>query len=209
MTLRIHDISKSFGDHAVLRGVSHSFEPGLYALHGPNGVGKSTLLSILAGIQEPDAGTVIIDGHDLHLAPDSAKARLAFVPDDCPIYPFMSGRDFLEFVSQAKKVPISPQLESLIDRLGLRTHLETSIGEMSLGTQKKTMLAAAWIGSPAVILMDEPSNALDHKTRDVLIAELRELKKSAIVVMSTHDADFAQAVGAKIIPFDNLQATFT
>lgn len=205
MTLRFHDISKAFGHRKVLDRVGHAFAPGLYALHGPNGIGKSTLLTILAGIQAPDAGTVRIDGHDLLAEPVRAKARLAFVPDDCPVYPFMRGRDLLDLVAQAKHTRVDARVDALVARLGLQPHLPTRFGQMSLGTQKKMLLAAAWIGHPAVLLLDEPSNALDQATRGVLIEELGALRDRAVVLMSTHDADFARVVGAEIIPFERLQ----
>lgn len=205
MTLRLRDISKAFGHRKVLDRVSYAFTPGLYALHGPNGIGKSTLLTILAGIQVPDAGSVEIDGIDLLAAPERAKARLAFVPDDGPVYPFLTGRDLLDLVASAKRARLEPRTDALIDRLGLRPHLTTRFSQMSLGTQKKTLLAAAWIGNPSVVLMDEPSNALDQVTRGVLIEALKALRNSTVVVMSTHDADFARAVGAEIIPFASLQ----
>ncbi len=201
MTLRFHHISKAFGNRKVLDDASHAFEPGLYALHGPNGIGKSTLLSILAGILEPDAGRIEVDGHDLRAAPRAAKARLSYVPDECPVYPFMTGHELLDFVARAKQTTVGPEVGVLLDCFGLRPYLATRFGQMSLGTQKKTMLAAAWIGAPAVLLMDEPSNGLDQATRDVLIGRVRELRERAVVLMSTHDADFARSVGAEVLPF--------
>jgi ABC-type multidrug transport system ATPase subunit len=75
---------------------------------------------------------------------------------------------------------------------------------MSLGTQKKTMLAAAWIGVPVVMLMDEPSNGLDHRTRLLLIDLIKAKSGHGVVLLSTHDADFVSAVGATKVPFDQL-----
>jgi ABC-type multidrug transport system ATPase subunit len=206
MTLRIDDISKAFAGRKVLDRMNHVFAPGIHALHGPNGIGKSTLLTILAGVQAPDAGTVTIDGHDLLTNPERAKERLAFVPDDCPIYPFMLGRDLLDLVARAKRTRVDERVDALVEGFGLEPHLRTRFGQMSLGTQKKILLAAAWIGNPSVVLMDEPSNALDRVTRGMLVDELLALRETAVVVMSTHDADFARAVGADVIPFASLQS---
>lgn len=205
MTLRFQNVSKTFNNRKVLDRMSRSFSAGLYALHGANGIGKSTLLSILAGILEPDSGDIDINGCSLRGSPETAKASLSYVPDDCPVYPFMRGRELLEFVSQAKHAAVTPEVESLIDQFGLRQYLDTRFGQMSLGTQKKMMLAAAWVGAPAVLLLDEPSNGLDRATREVLIGRLRDMSPRAAVLMSTHDADFATAVGAEIIPFAALQ----
>ena len=209
MMLRFDNVSKSFNKRKVLDGMSRNFPTGLYALHGSNGIGKSTLLAILAGILAPDSGAIDIDGCSLLGSPEAAKAKLSFVPDDCPVYPFMRGRELLQFVAQAKRVTVTQKVEDLIDQFGMRHYLDTRFGQMSLGTQKKMMLAAAWIGEPSVLLLDEPSNGLDGATRDVLIARLRDMGRNAVVLMSTHDADFATAVGAEVIAFASLQGAGT
>ncbi|PUE53060.1 ABC transporter ATP-binding protein [Limnohabitans sp. 2KL-17] len=204
--LRFQDVSKTFGYRKVLDRMSHAFGHGLYALHGPNGVGKSTLLSILAGIQEPDAGEIEIAGHNLRRTPLAAKAALSYVPDECPIYPFMTGRELLEFVARAKGASIDPDIEALVDSFALEPHLDSRYGQMSLGTQKKTLLAAAWIGRPTVMLMDEPSNGLDLATREVLMTRLRYMRERTLVLISTHDAEFAHGIGAQVLPFSELHA---
>lgn len=209
MTLRFHNLAKSFGNRKVLDGASHAFGTGLYALQGPNGVGKSTLLSILAGILEPDGGEIEVAGHSLRTAPAKAKAHLSYVPDECPIYPFMTGYELLQLVAQAKCTSIGPDVTSLLERFALTPYLETRFGQMSLGTQKKTMLAAAWVGQPRVMLLDEPSNGLDFATRDVLIERLCEMRERALVLISTHDDEFVQGIGAELLPFSRLQGPLT
>lgn len=205
MLLRFHEVSKAFGYRKVLDRVSHAFNPGLYALHGPNGVGKSTLLSILAGTLAPDSGEIEINDHDLRAAPLAARASLSYVPDECPIYPFMTGRELLQFVARAKGAPIDAEVENLLESFALGPHLDTHFGQMSLGTQKKTLLAAAWIGRPVVMLMDEPSNGLDLATRHALMARLRQVRERTLVLVSTHDHEFAHGIGAHVLPFSELQ----
>ncbi len=200
--LRFEQICKSYGVKRVLRDVSHHFSAGAYTLRGPNGIGKSTLLSVLAGAIEADSGTVWIDQQPMHSDPVAAKARLAYVPDECPVYPFMTGRELLKFVAYAKRCEIGAQVMEITTRLGLATHLDTRFGEMSLGTQKKTMLAAAWIGDPAVMLFDEPSNGLDAKARAILIEMVHA--RRGVVLISTHDHEFAAAVGSVVIEFETL-----
>lgn len=202
--LRFEGISKSYGARQVLRGLRHSFSPGVHALRGPNGIGKSTLLRVLAGIEEPDGGTVWIAGLDLQADPAAAKARLAYAPDECPVYPFMTGRELLAFVAWAKACEVSAAVLDIVERFGLARHLDTRCGAMSLGTQKKLMIAAAWIGEPAVLLFDEPSNGLDADARALLIELLAAKGRDAVVLVSTHDQDFARALGAKLIEFEAL-----
>jgi ABC-2 type transport system ATP-binding protein len=204
--LRFEGLCKSFGARRVFTDLGREFTPGAYALRGPNGVGKSTLLRVLAGVVEADGGRVWIDGLDLQTAPVAAKARLAYAPDECPVYPFMTGRELLDFVAYAKQRALSPAVMDLVERFGLERHLGTRCGDMSLGTQKKLLLAAAWIGEPALLLLDEPSNGLDANARTLLIEMLAAKSATAVVLVSTHDQDFADALGATTIAFDSLRA---
>lgn len=204
--LRFEQLSKSYGGMPVLDRLSRHFTPGAYALRGPNGIGKSTLLRVLAGVTEPDSGGIWIDGVQMDAVSGTAKARLAYAPDECPAYPFMTGRELLDFVAWAKCCAVSAEVLGIVERFGLDRHLCTRCGAMSLGTQKKLMLAASWIGNPAVLLFDEPSNGLDVDARSVLIALLRAKARDAVALISTHDHGFAQAVGAEVIEFAALLA---
>lgn len=202
--LRFERLCKSYGARQVLRGLSHTFDPGAVVLRGPNGIGKSTLLRVLAGVVDADSGAVWVDGVELHAQPAAAKMRLAYAPDECPIYLFITGRELLDFVAYAKRCTVTPAALALVERFGLARHLDTRCGAMSLGTQKKLMLAAAWIGDPAVLLFDEPSNGLDVDARAVLVDVLRAKSADSVVFISTHDAAFAEAIGARVIEFDAL-----
>ena len=203
--LRFENLCKSFGPKSVLRNLSGHFTHGAFALRGPNGIGKSTLLAVLSGALEPDSGAVWIDQHSLRDAPVAARSRLAYAPDECPVYPYMTGRELLAFVAFARRCALASEVLALVSRFGLDHHLDTRCGDMSLGTQKKLMLAAAWIGEPCVMLFDEPSNGLDAAARLVLIELLCARSAANVVLVSTHDHDFAQAIGASVIEFDSLR----
>ncbi|MDH4275297.1 MAG: ABC transporter ATP-binding protein [Gammaproteobacteria bacterium] len=195
-------MSKAYGNKRVCQKISYEFSTGVYAIRGPNGVGKTTLLKILAGVLNADSGTVWIDQYSMQDAPLSARARLAYVPDECPVYPFLTGMEFLRFVAYAKQCELPPELREIIEVFGLTDHLATKFSDMSLGTHKKTMLASAWIGNPSAIILDEPSNALDASARNALVTQLNVARHDRTVLISTHDAEFIAAIGAKVILFD-------
>lgn len=203
--LRFEGLCKSYGSRHVLRSLGSTCGPGAFVLRGPNGVGKSTLLRILAGVIPADRGGIWIDGVPLHTDPVGAKMRLAYAPDECPVYPFITGRELLDFVAYARRCTVTPLAHTVVERLGLAPHLDTRCGAMSLGTQKKLMLAAAWIGNPGVLLLDEPSNGLDADARATLARLLLEKSKQAVVFVSSHDQAFAQAIAANVIEFEALQ----
>jgi len=205
--LRFEGITKSFGWRSIFRGLRDELRPGVYALQGANGSGKSTLLSILAGAQSADAGEVWIDGLSLSRQPLPARRRVSYVPDESPIYPFMTGRDLLDFVAMAKQTRIDAHVLELVADYGLAPYSQTRFGAMSLGTQKKFMLCAAWIGKPSVLLMDEPSNGLDNYARDVLARLIRHRNTQSVTLFASHDSAFVEASGASIIQLDRLIAS--
>jgi ABC-2 type transport system ATP-binding protein len=202
--LRFEGLEKYYGDKTVFVGLGHCFEAGCHALQSPNGSGKSTLLGILTGVIPADRGEVWIAGMSLQRDPLGAKSRLAYVPDACPVYPFLTGREFLELVASTKKTRLSRATLDLVTRLGLTSHLDLRFEQMSLGTRKKMMLAASSIGEPAVLVADEPSIAVDDAARHVLIDYFKSVAASAVVLFSTHDDDFARACDARVVGMPEL-----
>lgn len=188
----------------IFAGLGLDLGPGGHALRGENGIGKSTLLRLLAGVQPIEAGHVLIDGIDLMRAPEEARRHLAYVPDESPVYPFMTGEDLLRFVAAARRVGIDPDIRAMLGGFDLDRHLRTRFDAMSLGTRKKMLLCAAWIGSPPVLLLDEPSNGLDQAARDELARLLRQAGRDRMVLYASHDEDFIAASGAATIGMSSL-----
>jgi heme-transporting ATPase len=204
--LRFTDVTKAFGWHLVFGGIGDDLAPGVYALQGANGSGKSTLLGILSGAIAPDAGDVWIDGINLNTDPLAARQRLSYAPDESPIYPFMGGRDLLDFVAMAKKTKVDSAMLDLAAQFGLGPYMQTRFGAMSLGTQKKFLLCAAWIGEPRVMLLDEPSNGLDARTRELLAQRIRARGPQSLTLFASHDTGFVEACGATVLQMDRFMA---
>ena len=202
--IEANKINKSFGTKTVFDDLTFSLEPGTYALQGANGCGKTTLLNILAGAMEADSGSINIAGRDLIFEPLAARRALGFAPDESPIYPFMRGRDLLELVRRAKDVELDETVRSLIKAFKLNVHLDTRFDSMSLGTQKKLLLVAAFVGNSPVILADEPSNGLDIDSRTALAGAFSHADLERTVLFTSHDQDFVVASNADVITMEEL-----
>jgi ABC-type multidrug transport system ATPase subunit len=202
--LACEGLGASYEGREIFRSIDCAFPAGVYALQGTNGIGKSTLLRLLAGAQPADAGRVWIDGIDLMQAPEDAKQRLSYLPDESPIYPFMTGEELLHFVAAAKRTAIDALVEGLVGAFDLTRHKHKRFDAMSLGTQKKMMLCAAWIGAPRVMLLDEPGNGLDLASRGHLTRLMRHWGRKNVVLFSAHDEDFVSAAEAAVIEMQTL-----
>jgi len=202
--LAAHDLAAAYDGRRIFSGVSFDLGPGIYALTGRNGSGKSTLLRLLAGAQRPAKGHISVAGRDLARDPIAARLLLSYAPDESPAYPFMTGGEFLHMVAAAKSTTAGPIVDSLIAAFALASSLGERVDMLSLGTRKKLLLAAAWIGTPEVILLDEPSNALDGASRDALVARIGVDSARAVILFASHEADFVADTGATVIAFDDL-----
>ncbi|WP_323017403.1 ABC transporter ATP-binding protein [Castellaniella sp.] len=197
--LRIDNLSKRYGDHLVFQGLTHTFPPGCTALCEEDGTGKSSLIGIIAGLIAPDTGDVWIDGHSLAQAPQQAKARLAYIPDDCSMFPTQTGRGLLEQAASEKNARIDGQVLEFACRLGLEPHLDKRFEQMSTGTRRKVFLTAAALGEPAVIIADGPSNGLDTPARAALAEQFSIWSQDRVVLFASYDHELVQACGASSV----------
>jgi ABC-2 type transport system ATP-binding protein len=202
--LACNGLGASYEGREIFHSLDCALTTGVHALRGTNGIGKSTLLRLLAGAQPADAGQVWIDGIDLMQAPEDAKRRLSYVPDESPIYPFMTGEELLHFVAAVKRTGTDAIVDGLIGAFDLTQHLRTRFDAMSLGIRKKMMLCAAWVGAPRVLLLDEPSNGLDLASRDHLIRLVRLWGRQSAILFSAHDEELVSACGAAVIEMRSL-----
>jgi len=196
-SLQLHNINKRFPSHKLFTDLSYSFESGCYSLVGPNGIGKSTLLAMMVGCETFDSGQVIINNLDLVKDPVRAKTHLAYVPAQCQFYPFVSGKEFIDFMLRIRKTHLSSATERLIDLFNLTPYLEVTFGNMSLGTQKKFMLAASSIGEPSILILDEPSNGLESATQQILLDHLIQQSVYKLIILATHDKSLLDRLPAK------------
>src|SRR5471030_355292 len=207
MRIEIKSISKQFGDFNALEDVSLEVPEGsLTALLGPSGSGKSTLLRIIAGLETPDLGAVLIDGIDVsHVRPQ--KRGIGFVFQHYAAFTHMSVRENVAFGLRIRKRPkneIKDRVDELLALVGLTKWAEQRPSQLSGGQRQRMALARALAVEPNVLLLDEPFGALDATVRKELRAWLRRLQEEVhqTTILVTHDQEEAMEVADTIVVMD-------
>ncbi len=181
------------GPVCALRGVDLDIGEGMYGLLGPNGAGKSTFMNIVAGLVEPTAGSVLLDGVDVVADPRHMRERLGYLPQDFGFYPDLSGRAMLEFLLRMKGVsgPKGRRVlaDELLERVNLTSAAKRKVGGYSGGMRQRLGLAQAIAGNPRVLIVDEPTAGLDPEERQRFYRLLAEMSAGRIVLLSTHIVD--------------------
>jgi sulfate transport system ATP-binding protein len=203
MRIDINAISKRFGDFTALQDVSLEVPDGsLTALLGPSGSGKSTLLRIIAGLETPDAGAILIDGTDVtHVRPQ--KRGIGFVFQHYAAFTHMTVRDNVAFglkIRKRSREEIRTRVDELLALVGLTKWSEQQPSQLSGGQRQRMALARALAVEPRVLLLDEPFGALDAIVRAELRAWLRRLhdESGVTTVLVTHDQEEAMEVADRI-----------
>jgi ABC-type multidrug transport system ATPase subunit len=173
----------------VLTGASVELPAGLTLLLGPNGCGKSTLLKIVAGIERPDRGTALIEGHDLWIDEVAARRGLAYVSEQPDLTPYASIQDVISLVCRLRSETLGAGRDAL-QRAGLGKIANRSIRELSMGQRRRAVLAAAWIGRPRAVILDEPLEAMDRTIRSEILTWIDGLEAAgAAIVIATHEIE--------------------
>ena len=198
MRLTVSGISKTFGRKTALQDLSFTLLAGEFvALIGPNGAGKSTLLKILTGQLLPTTGEVKVDGVDVHREPDLARERMGIVPEEPVLYPYLSAREFLEFVLGVRR---KGDINDALFIAGLGPDADRPIREYSQGMRRRAALAAAVLSAPALLVLDESINGLDPES--ALRVEgflMRRCEAGATVLLSTHLLDSVSQVATRVL----------
>lgn len=189
--LIVKDLRKTYaGGFSALNGVNLEVTPGLYGLLGPNGAGKSSLMRTLATLQQPDAGSISLDGIDVLADPDSLRFRLGYLPQQIGAYPNVSGRDLLQRFAWLKGSTDAKarkqEVEYLLERVNLERDAHRAVATYSGGMLRRFGIALALIGEPRLLIVDEPTAGLDPAERSRFHRILAEIGSDAVVLLSTH-----------------------
>lgn len=187
--LEVRNISKRFGKKQALADVSYTFSSGITALLGPNGAGKSTLMNIICTLLSADSGNVCYEGADVLGMKKAYLQKLSVQFQIQPMYRSDNAMEYLHFCGALKGVAgeqVEQEGAELLRRFGIADTGKKKIGTFSGGMRQRLALCGTFLGTPEIILLDEPSAGLDIYEREELKRYLCELKKDRIIIVSTH-----------------------
>ena len=208
--LDVADVSIRFGDRVVLDRLSlHVDEGEIVAVLGPSGAGKSTLLRIVAGLLQPDSGTVSLAGADITDKPAHLR-NVGMMFQDEQLFPQLDVARNIGFGPKMHRWPaadIDARIAELLTIVGLDGFGSRHVDRLSGGEKKRVALARSLAPRPAVLLLDEPLTGLDRELHDRLIVELAGVLRATdtTAVLVTHDRDEAAALAGRVVEWEELQ----
>lgn len=191
--VEIKNYCKSIKSRPILNNVSYNFEYGkIYGLYGHNGSGKTMLLRAIAGLLVPDSGSVVIDGKVLN-KDMSFPPSIGIVIENMNLLPQYNAFDNLKILGKIKKTATDEDIKTALERVGLKSDLK--VKKFSLGMKQRLNIAQAVFEKQKIILLDEPTNALDNDGVQLIYKLLKEEKeRGALVVITTHHKEDLEEV---------------
>jgi ABC-2 type transport system ATP-binding protein len=201
--IEIKQITKIFGDKKAVNKVSFNLpSEGVVGLLGPNGAGKTTLMRIIVGYMKQKSGKIIWDGKRVNTDSIKHKKRIGYLPENNPLYLYMSVKEYLKFIADIKEVN-SNAIGKVIKECGLKNVLGQKIETLSKGYKQRVGLAGAILGNPKLLILDEPTSGLDPNQ----IIEIRQLIKrlatKKLIILSTHILPEAREICERLLIISN------
>ncbi len=206
--LQVDSVSKRFGTTLAVDGLSISLERGeILGLLGPNGSGKSTTMKIITGIIRPDSGRLSIDGVDPGRDSMRVKQTIGFVPESPPLYEFLTGLEYLDFMAIMYGVEPSvrkERIEHFLEAFQLADRKDEMISGYSQGMKQKVAIIAALVHRPRLLVLDECLNGLDPRSARIVKDLLRNLAQEGVAVLfSTHVLAIAESICDRVAIMDH------
>lgn len=185
----------------ALNNLNVKLEPGIYALLGPNGAGKSTLVNILVGNLSPTKGKVLWSGRNIQALGRKYREVLGYVPQQQNLYNVFTGRQLLYYIAALKDLDgkLEIEIEKVADVTNMKMELDKKIGSYSGGMKRRLLIAAALLGNPKLIILDEPTAGLDPKERVRVREAMASLAEEKIIIFATHVVSDVESVAKEVI----------
>jgi len=194
MALTITGLSKTYPNGVrALKNLSLSVGSSMFGLLGPNGAGKSSLMRTVATLQDPDSGSIMLDGIDVLTQKDEVRRVLGYLPQEFGVYPKMSAVDMLTHLAILKGIVAAGERREMVDGLLQQTNLwdvrKKSLSTYSGGMKQRFGIAQALLANPRLIIVDEPTAGLDPAERNRFLNLLSSIGRDVTVILSTHIVD--------------------
>jgi len=194
VALTINGISKTYPNGVkALKNLSLSIGDSMFGLVGPNGAGKSSLMRTIATLQDPDSGTINLDGIDVLRQKDEVRRILGYLPQEFGVYPKISALDMLHHLAVMKGMTSSVERKAIVDTLLQQTNLwesrKKALGTYSGGMKQRFGIAQALLANPKLIIVDEPTAGLDPAERNRFLNLLSSIGRNVTIILSTHIVD--------------------
>lgn len=193
--IKIKNITKSFGNIVAVNDLNYTIcQNSINGFLGPNGSGKTTTVKLILGLLKPDKGEIRVNNFDVFKEPLKVKKMIGYKPDNPFLYEYLTAREFLMFIAKVKKIE-SPnkEIDYLLCKFDVLDRSDDFLGGFSFGMKNKIGLCAAFLGTPEIIILDEPTTGLDP----VGVFRLKELldeynSKKSTILISSHMLDFVE-----------------
>ena len=202
--LEAKNLTKLYSGIPAVKDVSFSVKPGeILGYLGPNGSGKTTTVSIVVGLLDSTAGQVLFEGRDVQDDLVGFRRRVGYVPEEPHLYPFLSGREYLQLVGRLREIAaptLERRIEGLLDLFGLGRDADQSIGSYSKGMRQKVLISAALIHDPDLLIFDEPLSGLDVTTALVFRHLVRTLAdRGKTILYSSHVLEVVEKLCSRVV----------
>ncbi|GAB4165505.1 MAG: ABC transporter ATP-binding protein [Winogradskyella sp.] len=190
-TLKINNLNLTYkSGYNAINGISLDIKNGMFGLLGPNGAGKSSLMKTIVGLQKPTSGSIMFNEIDVVEDTDYIKKNLGFLPQDFGVYPKVNAYDLLNHIAIlkgiAKKEERQNQIQYLLEKVNLWNYRDKEVHTFSGGMKQRFGVAQALLGSPKIIIVDEPTAGLDPEVRNRFNTLLSDISSEVVVILSTH-----------------------
>ncbi len=202
--LEARGLTRRFSGISAVNNVSFTVSPGeILGYLGPNGSGKTTTVRMITGLLEPSSGRVFFEGRDIADDLVAFRRRLGYVPEEPHLYPFLSGREYLQLVGRLRELPaalLDHKIDALLHSFGLEGDAEQAIGSYSKGMKQKVLIIAALLHDPDVLVFDEPLSGLDPTAALVFRYLVKELSsRSKTILYSSHVLEVVEKLCSRVV----------
>lgn len=202
--LEARALIKRFGGVRAVDEVSFAVRPSeVLGYLGPNGSGKTTTVNMLVGLIEPTRGYVLFDGHDIWDDIVAYRRRVGYVPEEPNLYPYLTGREYLELVGRLRGLPAGPldrKIAALLRLFSLEPDSHSPLSSYSKGMRQKVLISAALMHNPDLLVFDEPASGLDAASAVVFRHLIKALARAGkMVLYSSHELETVERVADRVV----------